>query len=119
MTTACDDRASPAAPGGFPELHRTTLEVLVELPPRLCHRRTFRKGDVSTLRGQTQFLGRRIAYTYEVREIVRDERFVMSTAQGPFPMQTTYSWSDTESGATLMTLRNAGEPSGFGNMAAR
>ena len=65
-----------------------------------------------------QFLGRRIAYTYEVREIVPDERFVMSTAQGPFPMQTTYTWRDAESGGTLMTLRNAGEPSGFGKMAA-
>jgi Polyketide cyclase / dehydrase and lipid transport len=65
-----------------------------------------------------QFLGRRIAYTYEVREIAPDERFVMRTAQGPFPMQTTYSWQDTESGGTRMTLRNSGEPSGFGRMAA-
>ncbi len=65
-----------------------------------------------------QFLGRRIAYTYEVREIADGERFVMSTAQGPFPMQNTYSWQDTESGGTRMTLRNSGEPSGFGKMAA-
>ena len=65
-----------------------------------------------------QFLGRRIAYTYEVREIAHGERFVMSTAQGPFPMQTTYSWQDTESGGTRMTLRNPGEPSGFGKVAA-
>lgn len=65
-----------------------------------------------------QFLGRRIAYTYEVREIVRDERFVMGTAQGPFPMETTYTWRDTEAGGTFMTLRNAGEPTGFGKMAA-
>jgi hypothetical protein len=65
-----------------------------------------------------QFLGRRIAYTYEVRELVPDERFVMGTAQGPFPMETTYSWQDTESGGTRMTLRNVGEPSGFGKMAA-
>jgi ligand-binding SRPBCC domain-containing protein len=65
-----------------------------------------------------QFLGRRIAYTYEVREIAPGERFVMRTAQGPFPMQTTYSWQDTESGGTRMTLRNSGEPSGFGKMAA-
>jgi hypothetical protein len=63
-----------------------------------------------------QFLGRRIAYTYEVREIVPDVRFVMSTAEGPFPMQTTYSWQDTPTGGTLMTLRNAGEPSGFGKV---
>jgi hypothetical protein len=65
-----------------------------------------------------QFLGRRIAYTYEVREIVPDERFVMRTTPGPFPMETTYSWRDTDSGGTLMTLRNSGEPSGFGKMAA-
>jgi hypothetical protein len=65
-----------------------------------------------------QFLGRRLSYTYEVREIVPDERFVMSTAQGPFAMETTYSWQDTEPGRTLMTLRNAGEPTGFGRMAA-
>lgn len=65
-----------------------------------------------------QFLGRRIAYTYEVREIVDDERFVMATAQGPFPMETIYTWRDTPSGGTLMTLRNAGEPSGFGKVAA-
>jgi hypothetical protein len=64
------------------------------------------------------FLGRRISYTYEVREIVEGERFVMSTAQGPFPMQTTYSWEDTDTGGTRMTLRNAGEPSRFGKMAA-
>src|SRR4029079_13174715 len=33
------------------------------------------------------FLGRRIAYTYEVREHVLGTRFVMSTAEGPFPME--------------------------------
>jgi len=65
-----------------------------------------------------QFLGRRIAYTYEVREVVEGERFVMSTAQGPFPMETTYKWEDTSVGGTRMTLRNAGEPSGFGKVAA-
>jgi uncharacterized protein YndB with AHSA1/START domain len=64
------------------------------------------------------FLGRRIAYTYEVRELVPDEKFVMSTAEGPFPMQTTYTWADTLGGGTRMTLRNAGEPSGFGQLAA-
>jgi hypothetical protein len=31
------------------------------------------------------FLGRRLAYTYEVREMVADERLVMRTAEGPFP----------------------------------
>ena len=64
------------------------------------------------------FLGRRIAYTYEVRDLVPGERLVMGTAQGSFPMETTYTWADTEDGGTRMTLRNAGEPSGFGALAA-
>ena len=59
-----------------------------------------------------RFLGRRIAYTYEVVELVPGERLVMSTAQGPFPMTTTYAWEPAETG-TRMTLRNTGEPSGF------
>ena len=65
-----------------------------------------------------RFLGRSIAYVYEVREIRPDERFVMATADGPFPMQTTYTWADLPGGGTRMTLRNVGEPSGFGNVAA-
>jgi uncharacterized membrane protein len=63
------------------------------------------------------FLGRRIAYTYEVREHVPGERFVMSTAEGPFPMETTYTWADAP-GGTRMTLRNRGEPAGFGKVTA-
>jgi uncharacterized membrane protein len=63
------------------------------------------------------FLGRRIAYEYEIRELVSGERLVMSTAQGPFPMETTYTWADAPGGATRMTLRNRGEPSGFGKIA--
>jgi uncharacterized protein YndB with AHSA1/START domain len=65
-----------------------------------------------------QFLGRRIAYTYEIRELVPDERLVMSTSEGPFAMETTYEWSDAPGGGTLMKLRNRGEPSGFGKIAA-
>jgi hypothetical protein len=62
------------------------------------------------------FLGRRIEYTYEVAELVPGERLVMRTAQGPFPMQTTYSWEPAD-GGTRMTLRNNGEPSGFARVA--
>jgi hypothetical protein len=65
-----------------------------------------------------RFLGRRLAYTYEVREHVPGERFAMATSQGPFPMETTYAWSDAPGGGTRMTLRNRGEPAGFANVAA-
>jgi uncharacterized protein YndB with AHSA1/START domain len=58
------------------------------------------------------FLGRRIAYVYEIRELVPGERLVMSTADGPFPMETTYTWEASPPG-TRMTLRNRGEPTGF------
>ena len=64
------------------------------------------------------FLGRRLAYTYEVREMVEGERFVMRTAEGPFPMETTYAWQDTAAGGTKMTLRNRGEPAGFSRLVA-
>jgi hypothetical protein len=65
-----------------------------------------------------RFLGRTIAYTYEVTDLVPGERLVMSTAQGPFPMETTYAWADAPGGGTRMTLRNRGEPSGFASIGA-
>lgn len=64
------------------------------------------------------FLGRTLAYTYEVTELVPGERLVMRTAQGPFPMRTTYTWDPVGEGSTRMTLRNDGEPSGFSRAAA-
>jgi uncharacterized membrane protein len=64
-----------------------------------------------------QFLGRRIAYTYEVRELVPSRRMVMATTEGPFAMETTYEWSDTPGGATKMVLRNRGVPSGVSKVA--
>ena len=60
-----------------------------------------------------EFLGRRLAYTYEIRQLVPGERPVMHTAQGPFPMETTYTWEPLDDGATRMTLRNRGRPAGF------
>ena len=65
-----------------------------------------------------RFLGRRLAYDYEFVELVPRERLVMRTAQGPFPMETTYTWAPTSSGGTHMTLRNRGEPSGFSKLLA-
>ena len=64
------------------------------------------------------FLGRTLTYTYEVVEFIPGERLVMQTAEGPFPMQTTYTWASTPQGATKMTLRNAGTPTGFSRWVA-
>jgi hypothetical protein len=65
-----------------------------------------------------RFLGRRLAYTYELVEWTPGERLVMRTAQGPFPMETTYTWLATSDGGTLMSLRNRGEPKGFSKAVA-
>ncbi len=64
------------------------------------------------------FLGRRLAYTYEVVDREPGRRLVMRTADGPFPMETTYTWEATEEGATRMELRNRGRPSGFATLTA-
>jgi len=64
------------------------------------------------------FLGKRLAYTYEVIEYEPAAKLVMRTAQGPFPMETTYTWAATAGGGTHMTMRNRGEPRGFSRMFA-
>lgn len=65
-----------------------------------------------------EFLGRRLAYTYEVVDLVPGERLIMRTADGPFPMETTYTWQPAANGGTRMSLRNRGNPAGFSRLAA-
>ena len=96
-------------PGNAPEWYANIRSVQWRTEPPL------RVG--SQMDFVAHFLGRRIAYTYEVTELVPGQRLVMQTAQGPFPMQTTYTWSQTP-GGTHMTLRNTGEPSGFSKVTA-
>jgi uncharacterized membrane protein len=64
------------------------------------------------------FLGRQLAYTYEIVELVPGQRLVMRTAEGPFPMETTYTWDDVDAARTRMTLRNRGAPAGFSRLVA-
>jgi uncharacterized membrane protein len=64
------------------------------------------------------FLGRRLAYTYEVVDFVPLQRLVMSTLAGPFPMETTYTWEALDRRRTRMTLRNRGTPAGFSRFLA-
>jgi uncharacterized membrane protein len=63
-------------------------------------------------------LGRKLAHTYEVTELVPGERMVMRTCEGAFPMETTYTLQPLEDDRTRLCLRNAGEPSGFSRMAS-
>jgi uncharacterized protein YndB with AHSA1/START domain len=65
-----------------------------------------------------QFLGRRLDYTYEITDFTPGVRLVMRTAQGPFPMETTYTWQAIDDRSARMTLRNRGEPAGFSRLTA-
>ena len=64
------------------------------------------------------FLGRKLFYVYEIRELIANEKLVMSTSDGPFPMETTYTWEAIDDHTTRMTLRNRGKPSGFSKLFA-
>ncbi|MFF7943912.1 SRPBCC family protein [Nocardia gamkensis] len=99
--------ADPAhAPAWYSRIHGVTWET--EPPLGVGSRMAF----------VAHFLGNKLTYTYEVIAYEPGTRLVMRTAQGPFPMETTYTWADTPEGGTRMTLRNRGEPSGFGKLAA-
>lgn len=97
-------------PSNAPRWYANIKSVEWKTPPPMV--------EGSLLAFVAQFLGRRLAYTYEVVELVPGERLVMRTAEGPFPMETTYSWAPQGAGQTRMTLRNRGAPSGFSRLVA-
>lgn len=107
----CGEVAAYAGdPSNAPEWYANIESVEWETPPPL--------GVGSKLAFVARFLGRRLAYTYEVTDIEPGRRLVMRTARGPFPMETTYTWEPVDEAQTRMTLRNRGEPRGFAKITA-
>jgi hypothetical protein len=65
---------------------------------------------------KAHFLGRGLSYVYEITEFVPGKKLIMKTAQGPFPMETIYTWEGLDGSTTRMTLRNRGNPTGFSKL---
>lgn len=97
-----------ANPDNAPEwyVNIDSAEWLTEKPLNLGSKIAFK----------AKFLGRELAYTYEIVEYVPGRKMVMQTSEGPFPMKTTYTWNAVDANTTRMTLRNQGEPTGFSKL---
>jgi uncharacterized membrane protein len=102
--------AYAADPANAPAWYQNITSITWETSPLL------RAG--SRVAFTARFLGRQLAYTYEITDFTPGQRLVMRTSQGPFPMETTYTWRATGDHSTRMTLRNRGEPAGFPKLAA-
>lgn len=96
-------------PANAPSWYRriSAAEWLTDPPMRLGSR----------VRFHARFIGRDLDYVYEVVELTPDEQVAMRTAEGPFPMRTTYTWRPLSDRATHMMLRNDGRPGGLARLA--
>lgn len=99
-----------ADPSNAPEWYTNITHINCKTPPPVA------AGAEATF--VARFMRKRLEYTYEFVEVVPGERLTMRTAQGPFPMETTYTWSAPSPDTTRMTLRNRGTPAGFSKLMA-
>lgn len=94
-------------PSNAPEWYANISEVAWKTEPPLA--------VGSQVAFVARFMGREMRYTYEIVEY-EPTSLVMRTAEGPFPMETSYRYSPTPDGDTRMTLRNRGTPKGFSRL---
>jgi uncharacterized protein YndB with AHSA1/START domain len=102
--------AYAADPDNAPEWYENIEAVTWRTEPPL------RVGSEMTF--VARFMGRRLSYVYRANEFEPHERLVMSTVDGPFPMETTYTWTAVDEGSTRMTLRNRGGATGLAGLFA-
>ena len=67
---------------------------------------------------EAAFLWKALSYTYEITKYIPGQTLMMRTAEGPFPVETTNTWTQLSEGQTRMTLPNRGKPSGFSKLFA-
>jgi hypothetical protein len=93
IAAPCEQVAAYAGdPSNAPEWYANIVSVRWQSPPPV---------DVgSRLDFVANLLGRTLAYTYEVVEN-SPHRLVMRTAQGPFPMETTYTWQPENASSSV------------------
>ena len=89
--------AYAADPDNAPEWYANIESVSWKTEPPL------RVGSEMTF--VARFMGRRLSYVYRAVELEPQARLVMSTVDGPFPMETTYTWTSVDESTTRYLVK--------------
>jgi polyketide cyclase/dehydrase/lipid transport protein len=65
---------------------------------------------------KARFMGKALVYIYEIAEYAAEQKMVMKTIMGPFPMETIYTWKSIDGNITRMSLQNKGNPGGLSKL---